>query len=679
MSIFMGAGRPRPADYLAITRSIADTYPYGVPHGVQKDAIQNGMDARVGRQRLKFRFELIRNEKGRFLTMTDENTTGLTGPVLHGEDYLEDLPEDARWARFESFGFMNPDPDALGARGQGKFIFLAASKQSAMLYETLYRDGVYRVGGTEARRTGCPMFPGPGEDPWEGERGREILRSKTGLAPLTRQGTRIIIVNPTDEVVQSIRNGTFAKAIEETWFRSIEKNKAEIVLVEDGQRIEAQLPDPFPIPDRDTDSTKTWILGKDTHDRSIRIGQDSYRVKRLKIAYNERELVPEEHRGIAIIHNGMKICCLSGAGDVPTPAVMRLFPLAIRRHVYGFIEFDRDLDRELRRGENQKPNHYELDWRRALPRAIKAYVERQCTEFGNRKLGLGVDPRERRRRAREAAEEWALRELGRHARDLDLFSGRGISRPPPPPPPSLARPLGVRIHNFNFPVPERRPRVNWGESIGGFALVPFNNTNEAFAGYLSGFILYGDTRCHQIVDSEAVTMKCHESLEGLGPYEILFSKEDFPEKGLYRLRAILYDEDGNRIDEQTRRMYLECDPPFRSPFEVQAADFSEFGEEYKDQQWIEQGQIGNDPLLLYNVKHPAYERYEDDTEFQGEYLFEIFLEGAMAFVLGRPLKPDGTEDFHPLSEENIRADPLSAYRELIGKIAEIRRRFYSGR
>lgn len=678
MSIFMGTGRRRPADYLAITRNIAESYPYGVAHGVQKDAIQNGMDARVGRQKLKFTFELINNEKGRFLTMTDVNTIGLTGPVLREEDYAGDLPGDARWARFESFGFMNPDPDALGARGQGKFIFLAASKQDAMLYETFRADGVYRVGGTVARRTGCPIFPGPDEDAWEGEQGKEIIRSEMGLESLARQGTRVIIVDPADEVVQSIGNGTFTKAIEETWFRSIEKNQAEIAVLAHGQRMEAQVPDPFPVPDRDTDSTKTWILGKDSHDRTIRVGQESYRIKHLKIAYNERDAVPEEHRGIAIIHNGMKICCLSGAGDVPTPQVMRLFPLAIRRRVYGFIEFDRDLNRELRRGENQHPNHYALKWQRAVPRAIKAYVERQCTDFGNTKLGLGIDPRERRRRAREGAEEWALRELGRHARDLDLFGGRGLTPPPPPPPPP-ARPLGVRIHNFRFPVPERRPRVNWGERISGFSLVPFNRTDDEFEGHIDASVLYADTEVLPLVRSEAVEMRAHQTLRGVGPFEIEFSQKNFPEKGQYRLRVRLYDSEGYRVDEQTRRIWVEQDPPYRSPFEVQAADFSEFGEEYEHQQWVEQGQIGNDPLLLYNVKHPAYERYEDDTESQGEYLFGIFVEGAVAFVLGRPAREDGTLDFHPLSEENVQADPLSAYREVMGKIAEIRKRFYSGR
>jgi hypothetical protein len=34
-------GRNRPADYINICTTIANTYPMDIPHGVQKDSIQN--------------------------------------------------------------------------------------------------------------------------------------------------------------------------------------------------------------------------------------------------------------------------------------------------------------------------------------------------------------------------------------------------------------------------------------------------------------------------------------------------------------------------------------------------------------------------------------------------------------------------------------------------------------
>ena len=42
-------GRQRVANYIDICNSIADSYPDGVVHGLQKDAIQNAMDARQGK------------------------------------------------------------------------------------------------------------------------------------------------------------------------------------------------------------------------------------------------------------------------------------------------------------------------------------------------------------------------------------------------------------------------------------------------------------------------------------------------------------------------------------------------------------------------------------------------------------------------------------------------------
>ena len=110
-------GRQRAANYIGICNNIADSYPNGIPHGLQKDAIQNAIDARVGRKVVKISFELINNSKGSFFVITDSNTTGLTGPIIHDvDDYEKDLPKDSNWARFESFAFTKNDPDAIGAK-----------------------------------------------------------------------------------------------------------------------------------------------------------------------------------------------------------------------------------------------------------------------------------------------------------------------------------------------------------------------------------------------------------------------------------------------------------------------------------------------------------------------------------------------------------------------------------
>ena len=43
------SGRQRAANYIMICSNIVDSYPDGIAHGLQKDAIQNATDARRGK------------------------------------------------------------------------------------------------------------------------------------------------------------------------------------------------------------------------------------------------------------------------------------------------------------------------------------------------------------------------------------------------------------------------------------------------------------------------------------------------------------------------------------------------------------------------------------------------------------------------------------------------------
>jgi hypothetical protein len=98
------------------------------------------------------------------------------------------------------------------------------------------------------------------------------------------------------------------------------------------------------------------------------------------------------------------------------------------------------------------------------------------------------------------------------------------------------------------------------------------------------------------------------------------------------------------------------------------------------------GSINNSAELLYNTKHPAYRLAEDEGEDdQGDYLFNIALDGAIQFVLSRPNGEDGTVDFHPLETGEMlglakRRDsdeiPNAAHQEIQRFISEVRwRRF----
>jgi len=649
-------GRHRPADYKSICTTIADSYPMGTPHGIQKDAIQNAFHTASKTMPVEFTFELVRNKKGTFFTMTDSNTKGLTGRVLKTEEY-DALEESDHWARFEGFGFTTPNPDAIGARGQGKFIFLASSEDYSMFYDSLREDGTYRLGATEATKTDCPMLH------WDGDEGRSKLQELTDLEPLSRTGTRIIIVNPIKELLEEIKNDDFIYAIEETWFRAIEKEKLKVRFKSPDKDRIVKIPKQFPIPPNDTPKIKVWIRKND----EIRLPDKTrFRIKHLQIAYKKGGEISEQLRGVAIIHNNMKITSINIEG----------VPLDITNNIYGLIEFDKELNRELRKNYNQNPNHYDLKWRRIVPKMIKNYLQDELRKFGYEKLKIGIDPRERRKKIRATAEIDALRDLSKFAKELDLFGRKEgtVKPPPPPPPPPPNKQIGLMLHNFTFPVPERAPRVNWDEEIKDFEVIIFNKTSDNVKGRLRIFMLLGEREIITIHDEKDIDIPPYLQPKPFGPFNITFSKSIFPDPGEYRLRIRLINEVSHiEIDCLTRKILVERDPKYHLPFETLPDDFKE---PIEKRQWITDGILGENPILYYNTAHPSYKKVEDDEEALSDYLFDIFLEGSIDFILNRPDKENGTPDYHPLDANRILKDPKEAYSEISGKIAEIKSKHY---
>ena len=109
----------------------------GLSHGVQKDAIQNGVGARVSGSEpssynnWKFTFELLELNGKYALAFIDQGTTGLTGDILSNED-IEKLSVaglltgEQKLSRFLT-RFESGDNKGPGSFGRGKLIFQAAS------------------------------------------------------------------------------------------------------------------------------------------------------------------------------------------------------------------------------------------------------------------------------------------------------------------------------------------------------------------------------------------------------------------------------------------------------------------------------------------------------------------------------------------------------------------------
>jgi len=656
------AGRERAANYISISNTIADTYPCELAHGFQKDAIQNSVDARRGSASpVKVEFRIVRNEKGVFLTVTDRNTTGLTGDVKYDKSDYEKLQPDDHWARFEAFAFTKTDANALGARGQGKFIFLCASEEYKMFYDTLRIDGVYRLGGTEATMTGCPIYP-EGDTPWEDDVARDELRKQFGLAPLREVGTRVIICNPRKEILAAIGNGDMQKAIQETWFRSMQKNQLEVSMRVEGRVDAVDLPGIYALPRKDSKSQKVWVLDSDFTDAEFTVPSgEKYKIKHFHAAYLEEETVPDELQGIAVVQNGMKITSLP----------MNMAPANVGEKITGFIEFDRELDKELRKGTNQHPNHYNLKWRASVPRGIKAFVSRQLNAFGKAKLGLGEDPREQKNRRRGNAEELAMRQLQRYAKDLKLFGPskpRPGPRPVPVPTPPAHKEKGLSFRDFF--IPNEGLRVNWDEKI-TFSLWAFNKTADAVKCRTALRVLHGDSEIVTLLDNESFVLEANSNKSVNDPFILDIEKSRYKDVGEHRVKAVLMDaQTGEEIDSLTRKFWVETNPPMRQPFELQPAPLG------PTRAWAADS---DNMRLLYNTDHPEYQSVEDDEEAQADYLFRVCLEGALCFVLARAF--DDNPDYTPLNTEAIAQDdkdmiPGATYDEAMSYISAIRWNIY---
>jgi hypothetical protein len=665
--------RSRAANYINECNNLADDYPC-TAHGVQKDGIQNAVDARKGKLPACVEFAFIENDRGTFLTITDWNTKGLTGPVLCKEEYEEfdKLPEEYHWARFESLAFHKESPDSLGARGKGKFILLHASNDYMMFYDTLRDDGVYRLGVTQAKKSDCPMLH------WEGEEAKAKLADKCGLNPLFNVGTRIIIVNPKEEVVRYLTEGEFEKAIQETWFRAIEKKRLIVTLRYHGEDRQVGLPEFHPLPEADTKDFRVWLLGNDFVKDEIGLPTgEGFRVKRFHAVYRSSGTFPEPLQGIAVIQNGMKI----ESSDKTIP------PQIARDRLTGFIEFDTPLDHEIRKGENQHPNHYRLNWRSRTCRAIKEYIFEQLEEFGRKKLNLGVDPRQRRKKNQADAEEWAMKELMRIADDLDLFGAKGgrikkrRKKPIVIPPPG--KEFAVSIEGFSFPDPTIQPRVNWGHELGDINIITVSASRGTREVCLRTIVMQGDSVLYQPLGEQRLTLK-PTSVKQFGPFSIPIIKEQFHEPGQYRLNAALFDaRTGDRLDHSSKTFWVEKDPPFRSPFDRQP-----YPGPNDHRQWYISGSINRSPVAWYNTSHPAYRDVEEDSDRLKDYNLDIFLQAAIAFILDRPNKEDGSPDFHPLDAQKILGEseditdleeiPKNAYVEAMRYLSEIKWRAYGG-
>lgn len=649
----MGAARATVINWPNQVVAIVDGYRSyrGVAHGVQKDAIQNSWDARKDRRRgtgWGVVFELVTTSSGELLlTITDKGTTGLTGRVLKPTELQDDLPAEERWGRFENVAFTkDPSEGALGSRGRGKFIFVGASKQSTIMYDTLRDDGVYRAGLRTVKLTESPIWA------WEMEDARVKLRQLTedALAPLGETGTRIVIFDPIEELVEAIRGGQFLRNIEETWWEILLKYGVKISVVHGGNTQIAKVPEEFVLPDNDSRAFKVWI--KEPDKAVIQAGGVSYRIKRLHIVCNMKEQVPEDLRGVAIQRGGMKI----------TSVGMRYVPAELANSVYGYVTLDRKLEEAILPHEN--PEHYGFDYRSAVPRALRNYVQDQLDAFAREKLGVG-DPAKVKHERQKNAEQRALNAVNRIARTLGLVGagpGRGGGNG------GVATPKkGLRIELGHLTLPRPSRRVNYGETVRGICATVVNETDVAVPAKVLLSIQYGGSEVERLVEWDGTIEAGSRWMSRQFEHTVAKSAA----KGRYLVQALLIslrsEDKGRQVDQASAAFWVEQDPPERGIFDKVVAEA--YPDEMSDLGGYARASESGGYTFTYNVDHPAYEDASVTEDALTDYLVTL-----MALEVSRIdlLRPD-----HKLYQEADMETPDRVVSRSCHVYGRILRQYYS--
>lgn len=588
-----------------------------ISHAIQKDAVQNCIDAENIKNPDKWsvEFKLQEDRVGNeIVTITDTGTFGLTGEAdIEDEELLnlsimEQLKE--RWARFESLAYKNPDEKAIGARGQGKFIFIGNSKDKEMIYETLRQDGIHRVGHWITKGRGGKTLI----DPLKGDEAKKYLKKKISLLPLKEVGTRITIINPKRELVESFKplkpsppnKCDLAKYISETWWELLfDKNKKIFISMKlsEWPKVEKIIvfpPELYKKFKENPNNFKSRII----ENKKIR---DGIKIKEFVVGFSEEE-IPAELRGISIQRGRMKVASFDirdGNEHIKEK---------YKKHIFGWIILNEEGEKELRKTES--PHHYGFKKSHgSLAQEIfglRGWLSKEIKEFAEEKLG--ILSKEKREMDLGRTHIKVLNILNKLMRSLGYRSsvksglGKGGGGG------GENKLIRIQMPPIKFPGPMRR--VEFNEKVSEIRSRIVNDTKKDIYIKLK-ITLESASKSKKLSNKSKKIVKIIDKLEiaskskseWYGPYSILFSKKFKPGKYILKAEIISLEtkNKGEIYYKITRAIYLGIDPPpaigmFKKFDEV---DF--FGEDKKLKYKIEEE--GNKSLtMLINVLHPSWRR-----------------------------------------------------------------------
>lgn len=402
--------------------------------GLQKDAIQNAWGARLSSKgaNWSFEFKLIEDKKrGKFLLVTDKMCYGLTGPDIKDISRDELKNKYNRFARFRSMLYSGDNQQGAGSFGRGKMLYIASSKKHHIIYDSLTHKGEYKLGFTRIEenelRNSKTVFI---EDRAKGYLKEHVSEE---IQPLSTCGTRIIIVEPKEELVDAMRTGRLKEHIGNTWW-PILKRGLKIAVIYKGASEEAKVPYEF-----------NELSSIDTAERKCRTYLPSFdykgvkcRFKRVQLFLSNKRKVSEEIQDIYLYRREMKI----GKIDI------KEMPPEMVEKFYGYVELDTlsELENVYMEQAVEGLEHSSFDGHKGIFQNMKREIQECFNKFKD-EMGYGYYKGQEERKTKEAGEQ-ALVELQKDWPDLS-----GITEGTPPPP---KKKIEISLVFLEFPRPPER-------------------------------------------------------------------------------------------------------------------------------------------------------------------------------------------------------------------------------
>lgn len=584
---------------------------------LQKDGIQNSWDARSSKKGTDWHCSIFyRKDDARNKTVigiVDTGTTGLTGCIPQNQEeavrILVSEDPDEKLAYFLSSNWSKKAQDALGSRGRGKMIFIGASEDRTMFFDS-YRstDDLYVFGKTYLdgnKAISVEVYQGT-----EAEQKRQEVFGDM-FEKLTEYGTRVMIPNPKKMVIDAFLDNYLEGQIQSTWWEILQKYDADIELDVGGIKKKVEPSSWMPVSKlgiKETDSFEIVPIPK----------YEDLKIKRISFCYLGDKEIPEAYRGLAIQRSGMV---------VERHSISKLIGNSIGDSIIGSVELEEELEKVIR--DNEGPEHYNIFWTRSIPQNFKIALKSRAIAFA-KKFKLLDEEKKEANKHQHQAEIAAQKELNDLAKNLGFTLGDQIGgekkkkhdRKPDE---------KISLTMEDFFTPYNNGRVDTGQSVTGAYAIPSSDYQDTLKVNIRTWIIYKDQTLKINGKDMMIERQLELPLNGsvkIGWEELKIDKNY--ENGKYSLRSKIIAAEDKELDSEfkvekgqevygpiSRTFYVNEDPVDKGIFRFQMVSKDEKSKFYwwafEDKSYV----------IYYNSNHPVFKPINDNSDLLKAELMKI--------------------------------------------------------